>query len=106
MQEGLYKVEFQTPRGNGAGVVILAGGKLMGGDSMMAYNGTYAVNGNQITAQVSTFVHTRSPNMSSVLGVDQATLSLKGTANGNTAQLSGSAKEAPGMTFGATMIKL
>jgi cystathionine beta-lyase/cystathionine gamma-synthase len=32
MKDGLYKVQFQTPHDHGAGVVVLSGGKLLGGD--------------------------------------------------------------------------
>jgi hypothetical protein len=37
MQNGLYAAEFQTPLGNGHGVVMLLNGVLQGGDSMMYY---------------------------------------------------------------------
>ena len=40
MKDGLYRVEFQTQRGAGAGVVFLEGGALRGGDSQMFYTGS------------------------------------------------------------------
>jgi hypothetical protein len=39
MENGHYKVEFQTPLGVGAGVVFYQNGAVHGGDSMMAYMG-------------------------------------------------------------------
>jgi hypothetical protein len=41
MQTGLYKVNFKTPLGLGAGVVVLENGMIRGGDSSMFYRGTY-----------------------------------------------------------------
>jgi hypothetical protein len=45
MQNGLYWVEFRTPLGSGAGVVVLQDGNLRGGDSSMYYFGTYTETG-------------------------------------------------------------
>ena len=94
-QDGFYKVHFGTPLGQGAGVAYLADGKLHGGDSMMAYVGEYSVSGDDVTAEVRVFTHTNQPGMQSTLGVNAATLRLTGKADGNGANLAGSAAEAP-----------
>lgn len=39
MEEGLYKVLFQTQLGQGTGVVTVREGRLRGGDSVMYYTG-------------------------------------------------------------------
>jgi hypothetical protein len=93
--DGFYKVNFGTPLGQGAGVAYLADGKLHGGDSMMAYVGKYNVSGDDVTAEVRVFIHTNQPGMQSTLGVNAATLQLTGKADGNGANLSGSAPQAP-----------
>lgn len=99
MRNGLYRVHFQTPRGGGAGVVALQDGKISGGDSRIYYTGTYSESGVQFTAQVKTDAHTPTPGMVSVFGVDRVNITLKGTSTGDSAQLTGTAAEAPGSVF-------
>lgn len=94
-RDGFYKVTFGTPLGSGSGVALLANGKLHGGDSMMAYVGSYEVDGESVTATVRVFTHSNQPGMQSTLGVPAATLSLSGKAEGGGATLSGSAPQAP-----------
>jgi hypothetical protein len=101
MQDGLYRVEFGTPLGAGAGVVALQGGKLRGGDSSMYYVGTFTEAGNQATAQVESHRHT--PGLASVLGRDDAHISLRGTVQGNSARMTGTAREAPGVNLSVTL---
>ena len=95
---------FKTPIGEGAGVVILQDGTLRGGDSGMFYIGTYKMTGTAFEATVRTGRHTGA--MDSVLGVDNANLSLKGTFSGNAANLNGTAREAPGIAFQAVISRL
>jgi hypothetical protein len=97
MQNGLYRVEFRTPLGSGAEVTVLQDGNLRGGDSAMYYFGTYTETGNQATVDAESHRHT--PGMPSVLGRDDANLSLRGTVQGNNAQLTGTARQAPGVTI-------
>lgn len=106
MREGLYKVEFKTPLGTGAGLMVLVGGRLWGGDPMIAYVGTYVLSGDQFTAEVRTYKHSIVPGMSPVFGRDDVHLSLRGTSSGDTAQMTGTAREAPGLGFLARMMKL
>src|SRR5690606_2703805 len=90
---------FGTPIGEGAGVAHFAQGKVHGGDSMMAYVGTYQSDGERVSATVRVFTHSRQPDMQSVLGADSATLALSGVVDGEIATLSGTAPEAPGVTL-------
>jgi hypothetical protein len=103
MRDGLYKVQFQTPLGWGAGVVFAQGDKLWGGDAGLCYVGTHSQDGNQVTAKVKTFRHTQHPGIQSVFGRDQVNIELKGTAEGDSVQCSGTAPEAPGVKFSATL---
>lgn len=41
LNNGLYRVTFRTPLGEGAGVAVLLDGKIRGGDSAFAYSGRY-----------------------------------------------------------------
>jgi hypothetical protein len=106
MQNGLYKVEFQTPLGAGAGVVFLQNGKLHGGDSAMFYVGNVSEQGDNLTAEVEGKLHTKVPGMSSVFGVDHTHINLQGKSSGNTASLTGRAKEAPTVSFQAKLTKI
>jgi hypothetical protein len=104
MQNGLYRVEFGTPLGSGAGVVLLQDGNLRGGDSSMYYFGTFTETGNQATVVAESHRHT--PGLPSVLGRDDTHLSLQGTVQGNSAQLNGSAREAPGVNLQVSLTLL
>jgi hypothetical protein len=106
MEEGLYKVTFQTPLGQGTGVVVLRGGQVSGGDSLMYYTGSYTLTDGQIDAQLLTDTHSNTPGMGSVLGVPKARLRLTGKFSGQSAQLSGSSPDAPGISFQALLDRL
>jgi hypothetical protein len=106
MQNGLYKVEFQTPLGAGAGVVVLQDGKIQGGDSMMYYIGEYAENGQDVSAKVEGKMHTTIPAVASVFGVTHTHIKLAGKSNGNSAEMQGKADEAPNVPFRATLTKI
>jgi hypothetical protein len=40
LADGIYSVHFETPLGEGSGVVVVDGDKLRGGDASFAYFGT------------------------------------------------------------------
>ncbi len=67
MRNGLYKIEFTTPRGPGFGVVVLNNGKVQGGDTSMYYNGTYEMTGDQFKGSVA--VRRHSPGLPPVFGL-------------------------------------
>ena len=104
MRDGIYKVQFQTQLGQGAGVVVLQGGKLRGGDSSIYYIGTYSQSGDQLTADVATDAH--SSGIGSVFGVDRAHIHLTGKVTGDAAQMTGTAREAPNVSFQAILTRI
>lgn len=106
MRDGLYRAQFHTQLDTGAGVVFLEAGKLRGGNSRNFYVGTYAQTGNRVTAQVTTDKHSDVPGLASVFGADPAHISLAGTANGDFVEMTGTAAEAPGISFRATLTKI
>jgi hypothetical protein len=106
MRDGLYKVEFQTPLGVGAGVIHLVGGKIWGGDAGLYYVGTYALSGSEFTAEVATDRHTHYAGIVSVFGKDRVRISLKGTTSGDSGQVVGTAAESPGVTFQAKFSRI
>lgn len=106
MQNGLYKVSFQVPGDSGDGVVFLRDGQIWGGDSIMYYRGTYAVSGDQFTAQVKTDAHSKTPGMASVFGIDKVDISLTGKHTGTRATVTGTAAQVPNVQFSAVLSKL
>lgn len=104
LSDGFYKVSFQTRLGGGAGVVILSSGKMYGGDSSIYYVGTYTQSGDEFTASVATNRHTT--GLQSVFGVDRVHISLRGKTSGDVVTMQGTAAEAPGVTFQATLSKI
>lgn len=106
MRNGLYKVMFQTPLGQGAGVVILRDGELRGGDSLMYYTGTYDETGNQFTATVKTDQHSSVPGMAPVFGKPRVTINITGQSQGDTLNATGRSPNAPGVGFQATLSRL
>ncbi len=108
MQDGLYKAEFQTPMGVGYGVVVLSGGTLRGGDSMMYYVGTYSESGGQFTASVEVDVHSTVPGMVSVFGPgkNRVHIDLKGQSTADSANAQGSSPQAPGVGFSTSLTRL
>lgn len=106
MKDGLYKVHFQVPGDQGAGVVVLSGGIIRGGDSSMYYHGSYTIVGDQLKAEVKTDAHTKVPGLASVFGVDRVNITLTGKINGDTAALHGTAKESPGIAFQAVLSRI
>lgn len=106
MRDGLYKVAFQTQLGSGAGVIHLIGGRVWGGDAGLYYVGTFTQDGDRFTATVRTDKHTADPTIQSVFGIDRANIMLSGNTSGDSGQLTGTAAEAPGVTFRATLTRL
>ncbi len=106
MDNGLYKVRFETPRGAGTGIVALTDGHLRGGDSSMFYYGTYVANEGTFTADLVTNVHTIAPHKPSIFGRDIVHIHLEGTYFHDYAQVKGHAREVPEIDFKSTLTKL
>ena len=104
LRNGSYSAWFRTPQGEGTGIVVLGDGKLTGGDTMLAYAGTYFQNGNRFSASVRTRRHT--PGQPSVFGIDNLDLTLIGKSTPTTASCTGTAKQAPGLPFEATLVPI
>jgi hypothetical protein len=106
LRDGLYKVQFQTQIGSGAGVVHLLGGRMWGGDAGLFYTGTYRQSGDEFSGEVTTGRHTQTPGFASVFGRDNVHVKVRGRPNGDTVTLSGTSPEAPGVTFQAILTRI
>jgi hypothetical protein len=93
-------------QGEGTGVIELNDGKVTGGDTVLAYTGSYVLDGDEFTAFIATERHT--PGQPSIfgIGIDVINLTLTGTFTPTTASCTGTAKQAPGLAFEATLIPI
>ena len=91
-------------QGEGTGVIELNDGKVTGRDIGLAYTGSYVVDGDNFTAFIATERHT--PGQPSIFGIDDVNLTLTGKSTPTTASCTGTAKQAPGLTFEATLVRI
>jgi len=101
IREGRYAAWFRTSRGEGTGIVQLANGTISGGDSFFTYGGTYEIDRDRFTAALTTKRHAAGPP--TVFGLDEVEIKLAGKIHGTTASCAGTAEQAPGMVFEATL---
>lgn len=103
LREGKYAAWFRTPHGQGTGIVHLAAGRISGSDSFFTYGGSYRFDDDQrFTAVLTTRRHAEGP--STLFGRDEVEVELSGVCSGAMATCSGTAREAPGVMFEATLI--
>jgi len=81
--------------------VQLASGRITGGDSFFTYSGSYEVDGDRLTAVLTTRRHAAGPP--TVFGLDEVEVKLEGKIRGMMAACTGTAEQAPGVTFEATL---
>ena len=101
-RDGQYAAWFRTPRGEGTGIVQLANGRISGGDAMFSYGGSYQLDQDRFTATLTTRRYADGP-FTTVFGCDEVEAEPTGTFNGNRAVCMGTAKQAPGVLFEATL---
>jgi hypothetical protein len=104
LRNGSYSAWFRTQQGEGTGVVVLNDGKITGGDNVSAYTGSYVVDGDKFTACLASRRH--SQGQPSVFGIDNVDLTLAGNSTPTTASCTGTAKQAPGLSFEAALIRI
>jgi hypothetical protein len=104
--KGLYKVEFETPRGKAFGVIHAENGKIRGGSSAFAYVGSYTQDGHSLSGNVSSLRHTRDSEHPSVFGFDEVTIAFQGAVKGDYAICEGTAAEFPSLTFKAVLTRV
>ena len=78
LPHGLYKIAFETPSGTEYGVAYLQDGKLRGGDSGMAYVGSYVIDGSLMSAELSVSQHRHVPGAVSALGFNDFKIEMHG----------------------------
>jgi hypothetical protein len=100
LQTAEYSVWFRTPEGEGYGVISLfLDGDVCGSDTISCCTGTYVQDGDKFAATIAVRRHTQRPP--SVFGVDTI-----GQIDADNGGVFGTAKQAPGTTFQATLIRI
>jgi hypothetical protein len=101
--QGFYKVRFQLDEAVGRSVMYAHAGRMLGGNSSFAHIGTYQETGDEIITEVRTLRHHNDPNYLPLAGTDEATLLLRGWAEGDIVHFDGTLVEFPGSVFRAVM---
>jgi hypothetical protein len=111
LRNGSYSAWFRTRHKvgtgimqEGTGVVELNDGKVTGGDPVFAYSGSYFQNGDEFSASLTTRRHTQ--GQPSVFDMDNVDLTVTGKSTPTTASCTGTAKQAPGLTFEAVFVRM
>jgi hypothetical protein len=102
LRDGEYTAWYRTSQGQGAGRVFLSEGRISGEDSFITYGRTYAVNGSQFTATLTTRRHTA--GRATVFGIDEVEIQLAGTASARFASCAGEVAQVPGMILEIILI--
>lgn len=104
---GLYKITFETLAGTDYGVVHLHEGRLRGGDSGMAYVGSYRIDGELFVADMSVTQHRYVPGAVSALGLNDVLVQLCGTwDDSGVLQVHGISPESANVRFKARLSQI
>lgn len=106
MLEGLYKVEFETPRRKAVGIIFASDGRLHGGSSSFAYVGSYEQEGHKISGVVVARQHTNDPHHPSIFDLNEVKIDFHGVEKNSFASVEGTAAEAPSVAFKAFLTRL
>lgn len=104
LPDGMYGVVFRVQGRQASGVVVIHGYKFAGGDSGMAYYGTFTDQGSVLNAQVTTLRHTETGGIA-LLGADNLDFSAQGQSTPNGAHFTGTARPT-GQKFEFTLARL
>ena len=101
LADGIYSVHFETPAGQGDGIVVVTGENLQGGDPSFVYYGLLEQTNNGFSIQIETKRH--SEGRASVFNMDSVHINLIGKSEGLNAVCTGTAEEVPGLIFKAVL---
>lgn len=103
MKDGLYIAQFRTPLDEAAGVIVIAGDRVLGGDGGMYYAGEVSGEDDRIEVQMTVRKHNETAQ--SVFGdFDAFKLTLTGRRNADSYEFQGRADAAPSMKFTALLV--
>lgn len=107
--EALWTVDFivngQTLPNVGVGIVVIDNGRVLGGDSAYTYVGKLTVVNGEIAARIHVRKYLDIPGISSVTGLDDYFLDLKGKPSSDVVLLIGTLEGKPGMQMHVKMTR-
>lgn len=106
MLNGLYKVEYGVNDAFGRSIMCMHNGKLLGGNSAFAHLGSYEERGGEIIGEVITERHNEDPHYKPLMGIDVATINVRGRTTGDGIRFEGEATPVPGAMFWADLTRL
>ncbi len=92
--DGLYALGIEmngAKRGRATGVVVLQGGRIMGGDSYFYYTGSYSFSRGKWRGEMIVNQHTDAPGLNLVFGGREVTCGFSGTYSDGAADIDGTA---------------
>jgi hypothetical protein len=94
VSDGLYSIAIEMSgarRGHATGVVVLDGGRIMGGDSFFYYTGTYSFSRGKWRGEMIVHQHTEAPGLNLVFGGREVGCGFTGTYSAGAADIDGTA---------------
>lgn len=104
LSNGKYSAWYRTPLGEGTGIVVLRDGNVSGGDTVIAYSGSYRQHGDTFSADIAIKRHT--VGQMTVFGIDDVEISLTGKSTATVASCRGKSKPEPGIEMEVTMVRM
>lgn len=92
--DGLYTIGIEMSgarRGHATGVVVLEGGRIMGGDSFFYYTGSYSHNRGKWRGEMIVHQHTEAPGLNLLFRGREVTCGFTGTYSNGFADIDGTA---------------
>jgi hypothetical protein len=94
VSDGLYSIAIEMSgvrRGHATGIVMLEGGRIMGGDSFFYYTGSYSFSRGKWRGEMIVLQHTEAPGLNLVFGGREVGCGFTGTYSAGAADIDGTA---------------
>ena len=94
VSDGLYSIAIEMSgvrRGYATGILVLEGGRIMGGDSFFYYTGSYSQSRGKWRGEMIVNQHTEAPGLNLVFGGREVTCGFTGTYSDGAANIDGTA---------------
>lgn len=94
VSDGLYSIAIEMSgvrRGHATGILVLKGGRILGGDSFFYYTGSYSFSRNKWRGEVIVHQHTEAPGLNLVFGGREVGCGFTGTYSADAADIDGTA---------------
>ena len=94
VRDGLYSLTIEmsgAKQGRATGIVLLEGGRIMGGDSFFYYTGSYSFSRGKWRGEMIVNQHTEAPGLNLVFGGREVSCGFTGTYSTGAADIDGTA---------------